>query len=195
MPRYVDIEELTRAVLESVADAEHVVKTAEATEGPKTEVGTALKAAAEKIRNCDDSEVTREDLKKLGVLAAAIPALAGGTASKLTGGGFMEGAGKAMGTLAGIPLGPMGMYGGHQLGGAVGRAIGGSPQQQQPQQAVQNPAAGAAKMGSVLGAELRKIAAEIRKQGDANEKVRLTKAAQMLTAAVGLKHLTEGLSK
>lgn len=66
----------------------------------------------------------------------------------------------------------------------------GGGQQQAPQQAA-NPAAPAAKTGSATGNELRKVANEIRKQGAANEEIKLTKAAKMLTAAVGLSHLTE----
>ena len=87
----------------------------------------------------------------------------------------------------GMVGGPAGMavggYLGNRLGGAVGNMGRGMRN-------VVSPAANTAK----VGADLRNLAQLVRVKGAAADAKRLTKAAQMLTAAVGLKHLTTRLA-
>lgn len=209
MSKYLDINALTDEVLASV-ETEEIEKTASTEEEVKTEIGKAIKEAAANIREHSDTEITNEDVAELVKAAREKMAVSAGQLAT-TGLGAMGGG------MLGGPLGAVaGGYGGYQLGkndaiqgmdasqvaggagGPAGAILGqasewasGSDQQAQQPQQMQNPAAPAAKTGSATGNELRKVANEIRKQGAANEEIKLTKAAKMLTAAVGLSHLTE----
>lgn len=187
MSRYVDIDALTKEVLASV-EPEDVVKTAsEETSDFKTEIGQALKNASVKLRAHNPNTVTYTDLTeaigrtKTADLGRTIGGLAGGALGGALGTAAMPIAGTAAGAAAGSRIGA------NLLGGAP------KPQPDTNAAQLQNPAAQSAKTGSVLGDQLRKIAHSIREQGAQNKEIRLNKAAQMLTAAVGLGHLTEGL--
>jgi len=130
MLRHSSISDLAQAVLDSVAE-EPVVKTASEVEpSAKTEIGDALKKAAEHLRDANVDEVTNEDLAS-AVKTAAVT--------------------------------------------------------------VDVPALDSFIRGSQLGGELRKIAHSLRETGGEIADAKATKVAQMLTAAVGLAHLTEGV--
>lgn len=190
MSRYTDIDALTREVLASVEEDTSEKTASVVDSGLKTEVGLAIKAAAQALRGYSDNAVTAEDLRTVveGAKLAAAHKTAG-----LVGGTLGAMAGGAVG-------GPLGAIGGAMAGNALGNKLSpagapnpatalGAPQLQQPQM---HPSS-QVRTASPLADEIRKLAAEIRDSGSRNEEVRLTKAAQMLTAAVGLEHLMEGL--
>ena len=195
MSRYVDIDVLTREVLASVEEEQREKTASDSETNLKTEIGAAIKQAAINIRDYSDTEVTNADLQtvvegtKLALLGSNTPGAqtAGGLAGGAAGGLVGARAGSAAGSLLGVP------------GAIAGGLYGGAKGMQEGAAAGRNLAQGAATMtqtrtASALGTELRKLATQIRKQGANNEEIRLTKAAQMLTAAVGLGHLTEGLT-
>jgi len=206
MSRYVDIGALTRDVLTSVEVGSE--KTASDSESNlKTDIGIAIKQAAENIRDYEDTNVTSADLKTV-VQGAKLAVFGGSTTGAQMAGGMAGSAGGALaggaaGAAAGSLLGPVGSlvggaYGamkGMGTGGAVGSNVAQGAANMTQTGAVQPTARpGQMRTASALGDELRKLATQIREQGANNEEIRLTKAAQMLTAAVGLGHLTEGLS-
>lgn len=130
MLRYSSISDLAQAVLDSVSEDESVKTASDETSSTlKTEIGLALKQAAEAIRNFETSEVTDADLVDLEKRAAQ-PAFPARTVR------FEQ---------------------------------------------------------SPLGEELRKLANVVRESAISIENDKTIKLAQMLTAAVGLKHLTEGV--
>lgn len=207
MSRYVNIDELTQEVLASV-EAESNVKTAsDTTPTLHTEIGQALKHAAANIRGYEDTSVTGADLQ--AVVEGAKLAVFGGntTGAQMAGGLGGSAAGALGGAATGAALGTaimpvvgtaLGGLAGGVMGGSMGGTVGsnvaqgtsnmmqsGGVQPVRPQ--------GQVRTASPLSAELRKLAQQIRVQGANNEEIRLTKAAQMLTAAVGLEHLTENL--
>ena len=207
MSRYVDIDELTRDVLASVEVSSE--KTASAPELElHTEIGQSLKQAADSIRGYADTTVTTADLQTV-VEGAKLAVFGGNTTASQTAGGMAGmGAGALAGGVAGSLLGPMGTIGGAALGGMLGSNVGSNTAQAATNMtqsgAVQPMSRGGWSGGqqgqqmrtaSDLGNELRKLATQIREQGANNEEIRLTKAAQMLTAAVGLRHLTEDFGK
>lgn len=210
MSRYVDIGKLTQEVLSSVEEEQREKTASDSETNLKTEIGDAIKAAANNIRDYEDTDVTNVDLKT--VMEGTKIAIFGGstTGAQMAGGLGGTGAGALGGAAAGAALGTMAMPGvGTALGGLAGGLMGGraggaagsnlaqgASNMMQPG-AVQPTQAGQPgqqmRTASALGDELRKLATQIREQGTNNEEIRLTKAAQMLTAAVGLGHLTEGL--
>jgi hypothetical protein len=169
MSRYLDIGALADAIVASVAEPV-VEKTASAPSEGHTEIGRALKLAASKIRDFDDSIVDNTDLEALiSSVAKHAEATAGAT----------------LGALSGTPA-----------GGAMAGGMGGNNpiNASAPGPAPSNPTGQIApKLGSIAGDELRKLAAVIRKQGEVDHERRMLKAAQMITAATGLKHLTASL--
>lgn len=193
MSRYVDIDALTRDVLTSVEEEPRIKVASDSDVTLRTEIGNAIKQAANSIRTYEDSAVRPEDLMAV-VEGAHKYATSLEQASRV-------GTGAIIGGAAGSVLGPIGAAGGAYLGGKAGNALHGMTQGAQTLNAVNSmaqPGAAPAKQqqtrtASVLGNELRKLANQIRTQGQVGEEIRLTKAAQMLTAAVGLEHLTEGL--
>jgi len=193
MSQYVDINQLTREVLASVAEDTRE-KTASEVPGLKTEIGEALKQAATNIRSYEDTAVTNADLQTV-IAGAKVAVFGGNTTGAQTAGGL---AGMGAGAVAGGALGTMIMPGvGTALGGIAGGMLGSNVGSNTAQAASNMTQSGAVqpmnRTASALGNELRKVAQQIREQGATNEEIRLTKAAQMLTAAVGLSHLTEGL--
>jgi hypothetical protein len=203
MSRYVDIDALTRDVLASVEAGSE--KTAAAPELElHTEIGQSLKQAADSIRGYADTNVTNADLQTV-VEGAKLAVFGGNTSAAQTAGGM---AGMGAGALGGAALGTAILPGiGTVAGGIAGGMLGSNVGSNTAQGAANMTQSGAVqpmsrggwggqqqmRTASDLGNELRKLAAEIREQGANNEEIRLTKAAQMLTAAVGLGHLTEAL--
>lgn len=177
-----DIQQLAADVLASV-DADEALRAKTASEVTptgtlKTDVGRALKLAAEKIRALDDTTVTAADLDTVLTgartkMASALGAMAGGA--------------------MGAGMGPLGMAGGAALGHAMTGGAATGPAQASTNLGNVSAAAATPKLASGLGNELRKIAADIRKQGEGSEDLRAVKAAQMLNAAVGLQHLVHSV--
>lgn len=130
MASYVNIEALADSVLASVAPT--VAKTASAEEASqlKTEVGLALKEAAEKLRTYDGTVLTDEYIARLM-------------------------AGEKTASVAAPPTYVEDTH------------------------------------GSELGNRLRKIAHSLRASASTQDDAKTIKSAQAITAAVGLKHLTE----
>jgi hypothetical protein len=217
MPRYVDINELTREVLASVEVSTQ--KTASTPALLKTDIGVAIKHAANHIRDHVDNIVTHQDVTNLlnqgtkhAFSLAPLPPGGGGAMDPFT--GIDQGARHLNNTLSPIigmdarpirgvtPVTP----GAAPSPGVTPVTPGAAPS---PGVTPVTPGAAAApgtmpptepqppqvRTASTLGEELRKVAIQIREQGERNEEIRLTKAAQMLTAAVGLNHLTTGLIK
>jgi hypothetical protein len=200
MGQYLDIKALAAEVIDSVENEEQE-KTAP--------IGNSLKEAAEQIRNFDDTVVSSTDLQRL---ADFTKTAAGANTGALIGAGLGTAMAGPLGGMAGSYLGNRignasqgALQGGLATGGPMGAMLGatggalgmgkntpqagaGRPGGSVPQQS------GPVRTASVVGDELRKIAFQIREQGAKNEEVRLTKAAQMLTAAVGLEHLMEDLN-
>ncbi len=171
MSRYLDISKLADDVLASVAEP-RVEKVAADSSNTQSDIGRLLKTAAADIRTLDDRTVTDEDIQEL-----------------------VSGVKKHAEATAGATLGALS---GSSAGGAMGGGGGGlNPiNASAPGPAPSNPMGQVApKLGSVAGQELRKMAAQLRDQGEANTEQRLVKAAQMISAATGLKHLTSTLTK
>lgn len=160
MSNYLDISALAEEALSAIKTGEEQTKTASDNEEEnyKTEIGTALKEAAEILRNTDDSDVTNDDIRAFlrGVKEANALPIPNASAP----GGVQQ---NVVGTEAPNPAAP---------------STGGLP-------------TGAPKIGSSLGDELRDLAKHVKEAGAEQEKNKTIKAAKMVDAAVGLKHLTE----
>jgi len=170
MGRHIDIAALSELVVDSVRSPE-TEKTASAVPSLNTDVGRAFKKAADAIREYSDTGVTNDDLQELINFTRKH---AEGTV------------GATMGGLAGSPAGMGGGGGGGN--NPVNMAA--------PGPAPSNPTGQVApKLGSALGNEYRKLAALVRQEGAAAEEARVVKAAQMITAATGIKHLVTALNK
>lgn len=131
MSTHVNIEALADSVLASVArSSQEKTASTEEVSHLKTEVGLALKEAAEKLRGHDGSVLTNEYIARLmsGTKMASVDSPAE----------FVEAAGS-----------------------------------------------------SELGSRLRKIAHSLRVNAATQDDANVVKSAQAITAAVGLKHLTE----
>lgn len=128
MGRFVDIEALASEALALVETQEKTASIDEPEDVLKTDIGKALKQAAEYIRSHGDMEVTAADLE---VLQGSAPTT-------------------KVASLSPLP--------------------------------VKNP--------SEAGDHFRKMASRVREAGDTAAEGRIVKAAQMLNAAVALKHLT-----
>jgi hypothetical protein len=163
MAKFVDIVALADEVLSSV-EAPASEKTASEGTALNTDIGNALKEAAASIRDVDDSKVTSDDLHD-----------------------FIYQVKKAMG----MPIPNASAPGGVQqnMPGAEmpnpGGAAPGAP-------STGGLPTGAPKLASSdLGLELQKLAEHVRSQGASLEEKKMIKAAQMINAAVGLKHFME----
>jgi hypothetical protein len=178
MSRQFDIFKLADEVLASVASpvSEKVASDSGAPTAPKTEIGSLLKSAAAALRTADPATVTYEDLNS--TLSTAYKYAAAGTLSG------MSSSGPSMGGGAGNPF-----AGGTKLTAMPSLSPG------TPGPAPTNPTGQQTKMGSALGEELRTLAGALRSKSAAVEATRAIKAAHMLTAAIGLEHLTQAITR
>lgn len=170
MSKYLDIAALADAVVASVAEpvAEKVASAAGTTH--KTDIGQQLKLAADKLRNHTDSGVTDQDVHEL---LEGLHKYAAGSV------------GATLGSLSGSPAGAA-------MGGGLSSPINASA----PGPAPSNPTGQIApKLASVPGAQLRKLALEIRTHGEHQDEARLVKAAQVIVAGKTLKQITAALRR
>ena len=173
MSRYLDISKLADEVVASVATQATEKTASVVNEETRSELGRALKLAAESLRNTGPNAVSSADihavLKGARKYAEAQPTT-----------------GSTLGALSGSPAGAA-------MGGGLSSPINSSA----PGPAPSNPTGQMApKLGSSeAGNELRKLAAVLRERGVQDEESRTIKAAQMSNAATGIAHLTAELSR
>lgn len=173
MSRSFDILKLADEVLAHVAEpvSEKVASASDSASAPKTEIGSLLKNAAAALRAADPAEVGYQDIHSIVQVA-----------TKLAAGG-----------LSASSSGP-------SMGGTAGTSYSGTKLTSMPEMSPGTPGPSPVnptgqKNASELGTELRTLAQALRSKSAEVESVRATKAAHMLTAAIGLEHLTQSITR
>ena len=176
MSRQFDIFKLAEDVLASVAEpsSEKVASESDVAVAAKTEIGALLKTAAAALREAPE-DVTYEDLH--ATLSAATKYAAAGMSMSSS---SAPASNTIANTAAGAKLPDMSVM-----------------QQGAPGPAPNNPTGQqkfASDNSSAVGVELRNLASILRNKSAAEQTVRATKAAHIITAAVGIEHLTRTLT-
>jgi len=181
MSRQFDIFKLAEDVLASVAEpvSEKVAAASDEAVSAKTEIGLLLKNAAAALRSVNPSEVTYEDISETLKVAAAHAV----KSAQSTSSSSMSSTGPAGSPATAAPA----MF----------------PMTQPLSQGAPGPAPnnplGQGKFGSdngsAVGRELRVLAAALREKSAAADTSRATKAAHVITAAVGLEHLAQTFTR
>lgn len=174
MSRSFDIFKLADEVLAHVAEpvSEKVASASESASAPKTEIGSLLKSAAAALRAADPAEVGYQDIHSIVQVATKLAATDSVSSSSS----------------------------GPSMGGTAGTSYSGTKLTSMPEMSPGTPGPSPVnptgqKNASELGTELRTLAQALRSKSAAVETTRAVKAAHMLTAAIGIEHLTQSITR